>query len=420
MKKYLSLLLLLLASAIAFAQEEDFDFDAYLAKFKSTEEDQYYHRDEEKEWKYVPYKPLKKSKVRRYKNEFFEFKKTKDYTAYDEEKRFHTPYQDSIWDVQQERLKNFLDTAADPRHSSFNLFDIEPQYIGEIDRYRIMKHERKGETEAFVYWEGEFENGLGIWVAYSYDKGKNWSYYYTGIVQNKPLYLKWYSKYPLLNDNGDLQMEACLMRRISDFSYNPEYEVVQDGILLTMELDILQRDSDGDGLTDIMEKKYYTDPNNPDTDGDGITDNMDLNPRRSVPRTDKTIVYEVIINGDKRLSCEPEYDNCELIPLDEVTPVHYSSDTTMTSMIITDDPNIISVQPINERIIFLSPEEYEAIQNDYEDELPEVDYSPLFKTDNLENTYVFSGSSIMWSAYYYAKWTEKGWEIGGIYSIVDN
>ena len=71
MKKYLGLLLLLWTSALAFAQEEDFDFDAYLAKFKSTEEDQYYHRGEEKEWKYVPYKSVKKSKVRRYKNEFF-------------------------------------------------------------------------------------------------------------------------------------------------------------------------------------------------------------------------------------------------------------------------------------------------------------------------------------------------------------
>ena len=418
MKKYLSLLLVLLFPVIMLAQEEDFDFDTYLAKFKSTEKDQYYHCSEEKEWKYVPFKPMKKSKVRRYKNEFFAFKKIKDYTPYDKDKRFHTPYEDSLWEVKQGRLKCFLDTAADPRHSIFDPFDIEPQYIGKIDRENIMKHDKKGDAEAFVYWEGELENGLGIWVAYSYDKGQNWSCYYTGIAQSKPLYLKWYSKYPLFNDNGDLQIEACLMRKITADLLAAEYEVVQDGLLLTLDLATLRRDSDADGLTDILEKKYYTNPNNPDTDGDGVPDNLDLNPRRAVPRTDKTIVYEAVINSDERFGrCEWDEDTCALIPLDEVTPVHYSSDSTMTYVLVSDDPNLISIQPVNDRYIFLSSEEYELLDKDYIRVCSFDDYSPLFKADYLENTYVFSSSGLMWSSYYYAKWTEKGWQIGGIYCI---
>ena len=419
MKKYLGLLLLLWTSALAFAQEEDFDFDAYLAKFKSTEEDQYYHRGEEKEWKYVPYKPVKKSKVRRYKNEFFEFKKIKDYTTYDEEKRFHTPYQDSLWEVKQERMKRFLDTAADPRHSTFDPFYIEPQFIGKIDRENILMHESHGDTEAFVYEESELGIGLSVWVAYSKDKGKNWSYYCTGINQKSPLFVKWYSKFPLFNSSGDLQIEACLMRKMSDDWICAKYEVVQDGLLLTIDIATLQRDSDFDGLTDILEKKYYyTNPNNPDTDGDGVSDNLDLNPRWAVPRTDKTIVYEALINSDEQLGwCVWDEDTCALIPLDEVTAVHYPSDSTITYRMVSDDPNLVSIQPINDRYIFLSSEEYELLEKDYGDVWFFDNYSPMFKTDYLENTYVLSSGGLMGSAYYYAKWTEKGWKIGGIYSI---
>jgi hypothetical protein len=40
----------------------------------------------------------------------------------------------------------------------------------------------------------------------------------------------------------------------------------------------LARDSDGDGWTDLVEKRLGTDPRNPDTDGDGLPDSQDKNP----------------------------------------------------------------------------------------------------------------------------------------------
>ena len=422
MKQYITLLLIaLLVPVFSYAQEEDDDLEAYLGKFKSTEEDQYYHRGEDKEWKYMPFKPLKRSKVKRYKNSFFNFKKIKDYVPYEKQKDYHTPYYDSLRTVEDKRLKRYRDSLPEALYVPSDLFFHEPQYIGKIDRCSILKHERKGTIEAFIYEIGEMENGFGIWVAYSIDSGDNWSYYYTGITQKKPLYVKWYSNYPLLNSEGDLQIEACLMRKMSSGLFDAEYELVQDGLLLTFDLATLRRDSDGDGLTDILEKKYYTDLNNADTDGDGVPDNLDLNPRRAAPRTDKTIVYEVIVNSDKRIEeCMWEDDTCTLIPLDEVTPVHYPTDSTQTYMIVSDDPNLISIQPTNDRIIFLSHTEYDAFEDDYKNALNEIDYSPLFKTDELENTYVFSHVSFMSYMLYYAKWTEKGWQIGGVMSIVDD
>jgi hypothetical protein len=41
----------------------------------------------------------------------------------------------------------------------------------------------------------------------------------------------------------------------------------------------LRRDSDGDGLTDLVEERLATDPHNRDTDGDGIADAKDRLPQ---------------------------------------------------------------------------------------------------------------------------------------------
>ncbi|SEO08309.1 hypothetical protein SAMN04489762_3443 [Terribacillus saccharophilus] len=47
-----------------------------------------------------------------------------------------------------------------------------------------------------------------------------------------------------------------------------------------MEKDLAMRDLDGDGLTDLQEKRNGTNPINRDTDGDGIPDNIDTNSRK--------------------------------------------------------------------------------------------------------------------------------------------
>jgi len=263
----------------------------------------------------------------------------------------------------------------------------------------------------------------GLWVAYSTDAGSSWAYYCTGLFQEKPLFVKWYSNTPLINRNGDVQMEACLF--IQDRTIGPwgmeHFKLAEDGLLLTFDLQTLRRDSDGDGLTDIAEAKFHTNPNNPDTDGDGIPDNLDLNPRFSLPRTDKTIVFEAVLNEDERLpfTWGGAY---ELIPLDEVTLPSYATDTTPTLMVVTDDPNLLAVQPTRERIIFLTSEEYESEPRYYSDDLNGYRITPLFKADYLDDTFVFSihstkGSS--WESGYYATRTKDGWDIGMTFQIIE-
>ena len=397
MRNYLTMLLLLLLPAFSFAQDY---------KYQSREEDEY-----NKNYKYKHFDPMTEDQIKHYKNDFFDFVRIVDYTPYNDS-LWLTPYQDSVFNMEMK----YIMRGEEP--------DFPRQSVGKIDKHCILKHEKKGQIEAFVYEETLYGRPLpGLWVAYSTDSGSSWEYYYTGLIQKKPLFVKWYSNTPLINENGDLQIEAGLFiqgRTIGPWGME-HLKLAEDGLLLTFDLQTLRRDSDDDGLTNIAEAKFHTDPNNPDTDGDGIPDNLDLNPRFSLPRTDKTIVFEVVLNDDKRLSFTwgGAY---ELIPLDEVTPPSYATDTTPTLMIVTDDPNLLAVQPTCERIIFLTSEEYDNELHYYSDDLNGYRITPLFKADHLDDTFVFSMSSTKgssWESGYYATRTKEGWDIGVTFQMIE-
>ena len=397
MRNYLTMLLLLLLPAFSFAQDY---------KYQSREEDEY-----NKNYKYKHFDPMTEDQIKHYKNDFFDFVRIVDYTPYNDS-LWLTPYQDSVFNMEMK----YIMRGEEP--------DFPRQSVGKIDKHCILKHEKKGQIEAFVYEETLYGRPLpGLWVAYSTDSGSSWEYYYTGLIQKKPLFVKWYSNTPLINENGDLQIEAGLFiqgRTIGPWGME-HLKLAEDGLLLTFDLQTLRRDSDDDGLTNIAEAKFHTDPNNPDTDGDGIPDNLDLNPRFSLPRTDKTIVFEVVLNDDKRLSFTwgGAY---ELIPLDEVTPPSYATDTTPTLMFVTDDPNLLAVQPTCERIIFLTSEEYDNEPHYYSDDLNGYRITPLFKADHLDDTFVFSMSSTKgssWESGYYATRTKEGWDIGVTFQMIE-
>jgi hypothetical protein len=157
MKKYLSLLLLLLIPAVMFAQKDDSKYENYKKKFhafmdenKSTEEDEYY-----KNRKFKEFELLSKEIVCNYYDDFFKFVEVDDYTPYNDTLYF-TPYQDSVF-----HSPTFFE----------DYFKID--YYATIDRCKILKQEKKGNKEAFIYQSAECENMFfgekGIWVAYSRD-----------------------------------------------------------------------------------------------------------------------------------------------------------------------------------------------------------------------------------------------------------
>ena len=325
----------------------------------------------------------------------FHYKRIADFSPYSESTR-GTPYQDSV--------------SAVYWKNSDNPTPIRKQLVAGIDKLHIIKHGEKESVEAIVYLDNRYDKGYnGISVAFSSDNGKTWDYYYTGLTQSDPLFVKWHSKYPLIDDEGNIQIEACMTKWVSSplFS-NPGYKVTKDGLLLTIDMETLRMDSDGDGLTDIEETKLRTDSHNVDTDNDGIPDNLDLNPRCNVPRTEKTIVYEAIINDEPESHYYSEKDSFLFLPFDKKDEPNFATDTTPTVMILTDDLDIMGVQPKNVRVIFLTSEEYEKTKDQFRSDLRQL---KLNKEKQEKGGFKIFKSEFNWGTDYQVKKTEDGWVV---------
>jgi hypothetical protein len=121
----------------------------------------------------------------------------------------------------------------------------------------------------------------GYWVLRSGDGGKTWRRpLYTGLRANLPYTVREESALPLLA--GDrLQVEV----EVKPMDLEPAHVAAElarrpgeRGLYLEIPLDALERDTDGDGLTDLAEQRLLTDPGNPDTNGDGTPDGADRTP----------------------------------------------------------------------------------------------------------------------------------------------
>ncbi|MCB1055259.1 MAG: hypothetical protein KDD11_07065 [Acidobacteria bacterium] len=124
---------------------------------------------------------------------------------------------------------------------------------------------------------GEVSGG-GYWVARSRDEGATWEKLYTGLRQFQPFEVVEASALPLATDDG-LQIEVAFRQLDESLVMFPPIGMhVEEGgenLVLEVSWEDLERDSDGDGLTDLVEERLITDPTDPDTDGDGVGDKTD-------------------------------------------------------------------------------------------------------------------------------------------------
>jgi hypothetical protein len=152
------------------------------------------------------------------------------------------------------------------------VFPIDPNAV--VVRYE----ERKGER-AIIYLSYEYEvpgetTGPGMWFARTVS-GQWTRPLYLGMQQNVPYVVTRGSRLPLLG--GDRLRVEVQVREI-DTSSDPLFPHITrsiDGLYLEFDLAGLASDRDGDGLTDIEERRLGLDSMDPDTDGDGMTDGED-------------------------------------------------------------------------------------------------------------------------------------------------
>jgi len=131
---------------------------------------------------------------------------------------------------------------------------------------------------------GEVSTGA-YWVLLSSDGGRTWDPpLYTGLRVNQPYVVRAVSDLPLLADDH-LQVEVEIAELDPARITFPPVALAPrrsaKGLYLDIPLDLLRKDSDGDGLTDLAEERLMTDPQSRDTDGDGLEDGVD--PLPTVP-----------------------------------------------------------------------------------------------------------------------------------------
>lgn len=131
---------------------------------------------------------------------------------------------------------------------------------------------------------GEIGRG-GYWLHLSKDQGRHWQAIYLGLQEMQPYVVVPTSKLPLLR-GSTLQMEVQVRELDpASITFPPvglrsRREV--DDLYIERDLSDLLKDSDGDGLTDIVEDKLRTDPLVADTDHDGLDDDIDPLPQVSI------------------------------------------------------------------------------------------------------------------------------------------
>jgi hypothetical protein len=131
------------------------------------------------------------------------------------------------------------------------------------------------------------------WVLRSENDGVTWQPpLFTGLHVRAPYVITPGSAVPMATSQGLSLEVARRTRDIHIFGFPggaPKGSIEKaDGLLLELPRSALERDRDGDGLTDLAEERLLTDPDDPDTDHDGIPDGEDPLPQvaRGVPRLD--------------------------------------------------------------------------------------------------------------------------------------
>lgn len=124
-------------------------------------------------------------------------------------------------------------------------------------------------------------SGDGYWLVQSRDNGETWHSTYLGLRQYRPYDLARTSQLSMV-DGDTLRLEGSV-RELDEGSitFPPvglRSKREKDGVFLQASLRALQKDTDGDGLTDLVEERLMLDPANADSDGDGLRDAVDMLP----------------------------------------------------------------------------------------------------------------------------------------------
>lgn len=172
----------------------------------------------------------------------------------------------------------------------------------------LVRSERSGDVLAGVSLSQDVDpvgeiGGGGYWFHMSADGGKTWQRpLYLGFQQYQPYVVATSSRVPLITGdklNLEVQIQELDEGSITFPPIGLTMKREARDLYLEIPLEEIQRDSDGDTLTDWLEEKLRTDPMKADTDSDGLEDAWDDLPQVSAlgkMHPDAEIVLELLEN----------------------------------------------------------------------------------------------------------------------------
>lgn len=247
-----------------------------------------------------------------------------------------------------------------------NIDLLDPAKLQTIIREsQIIDHEERNGTTVILYMDSKFDEFMwgepGYWIELN-TNGES-RYFYTGLTKNY-YYNLYKSELPVWKNDSILQFRALNVRMIKPFIQPieaPKYETIRDNLIIELNLNQLMKDSDGDGLTDVVEDKMMTNPMFRDTDEDGISDLEDTNPRFRSIRTNRTLMFAGLL--DNYINDTLKIRDNQIINSRRPSRIHDLEPRIY--LIISDDPDVQRTPFDYNKHIILTTSEFEEYQKKY-------------------------------------------------------
>jgi len=357
--------------------------------------------------------------------------KSKEEDTYYENSKYQGFVPGTIDIVKKHRLKHVKILLSEEGYSKHEVNDtniekikrdmeyLDPKNLGKesIKRNSILSHSNSKGITVSLFLDCKYDEFMwgepGYWINVTDKNGSR--DYYTGLAQN------YYIKISNSNSNvwkndSTLQFTGVRVRLVEPFIHPvsaPKYEAI-DNVKIEISIPDLTRDTDKDGLTDIEEDKFMLNPKAKDTDGDGINDLEDHNPRFKSVTTGKSLLYKALL--DNFLGDTIRIRNNKI--LDSKRPRLIHTLKSRTGLIVSDDPDLQRVDLEYNRTIILTSQEYKLSKASYPVTLDETNVSPLFKVDDMVDTFVISVSQDLGGEKYLVKKVKDGFDIVQIESWI--
>jgi hypothetical protein len=331
----------------------------------------------------------------------------------------------SIYDLRPGDLRllkiedKYLSVNSDDLAAFEKNFTRFEKRISKIDpaSLHMIGEEKDKSRHIILFSHGFYEDETtGYYVKLTQDGGKTWKKYYTGLAENYPYYIKINPDRSFWANETTLQFEATSIRIDESTRTHPQsdtlsYEITQDSLLILLSLEALSLDTDGDGLTDIIEEKFNTDPATADTDGDGVPDAVDCNPRYAPGENDTIHIYEAILTG---LSGPSSF--CFRLSDYLADKASKSSDYDITTnvhpmIIITDDPNLPRVHAPGSQLLLMTTKEYEEYYRNQPSPLQIYGLTPMFRCDDFADIWIVVYSGGFYGGNYLIRRVGDDWVI---------